>query len=640
LEDERLRVVTAIGFTDAGHLLSRSIAPTDIPAISHALGQGHSTIIDNRDQLKGLDALVVPKPSQAWAIAPLVVQKEKLGVVLLTGLGLQARDDQNIPTINVYADHIAVFVAIHRLTREKDQGLRRLAFLNDTGQAISSTLNLDQILQLLMEKVRDLLQIDAVSIALRDERTGGLVFEASSGAGAEEVLGIRLRPGQGIAGWVAEKGKPLLVEDVYNDPRFYDGVDRRTGFRTQALLCIPIVAKGRVVGIIEALNPDRSTFDRQTVKLLKALSDLAASAIENARLFAQVRSAEACYASLFEDSANPIIITDMKGIIIDANRNACALLGQTKDALRGSNLSSLRSAGNSQEFVDPFERIRANGETVFQTDILSDGRRITVEVKGKRILVEDTALVQWIGRDISAEIELEQTREDMVRMIIHDLRNPLANIMNSLDVLTDVLNENDVSVSLDELLNIAKRSGQRMHQLINSILDISRLETGQAILETQPTNLVPLLNDVIEFIKPQTDIRGIDITVNFASNLPQVEIDADMISRVALNLLENANKFTPMGGSIQMTANVKGPNIEVAVRDNGPGISPEQIPSIFEKFTRIKIEDGPEGSGLGLAFCKLAIETHGGHIWAESKVGEGTTFRFLLPIHNPASSNG
>ncbi len=621
-------------------LLSRSITPTDIPAISHALGQGCSTIIDDRDQLRGLDALVKLEPGQAWAVAPLVAQKEPLGVVLLTGPGLQARDDQTIPTINVYADHIAICIAIHRLTREKDQGLRRLAFLNQTGQAITSTLNLAQILQLLMEKVQSLLQIDAVSIALRDEQTGGLVFEAASGAGAEDVLGVRLRPGQGIAGWVAEKGKPLLVKDVYNDPRFYDGVDRRTGFRTQALLCIPIVAKGRVVGIIEALNPDRSAFDRQNIKLLKALSDLAASAIENARLFAQVRNAEACYAGLFEDSANPIIITDLKGIVIDANRSACTLLGQTKNALRGATLASLRLARDNQEIVDPFERIKADGETVFQTDILSDGQRITVEVKGKRILVEDTALVQWVGRDISAEIELEETREDMVRMIIHDLRNPLANIMNSLDVLTDVINERDVSVSVDELLKIAKRSGQRMHQLINSILDIGRLETGQAILDTRPTHLIPLLYDVIEFIKPQTDIRGIDITTSFAPNLPQVEIDADMISRVVLNLLENANKFTPMGGSIQVTANVRGTDVEVKVIDNGPGISPEQIPSIFEKFTRIKIEDGPEGTGLGLAFCKLAIETHGGQIWAESKVGKGTTFHFTLPLHHPSSANG
>jgi signal transduction histidine kinase len=289
--------------------------------------------------------------------------------------------------------------------------------------------------------------------------------------------------------------------------------------------------------------------------------------------------------------------------------------------------------------IDPFERIRADGETVFQTDIVSAGQRITVEVRGKRIQVENTALIQWIGRDISAEIKLEQTREDMVRMIIHDLRNPLANIMNSLDVLSDVINENDDSVSLDELLNIAKRSGQRMHQLINSILDISRLETGQAILETRPTDLVPLFLDVIEFIKPQTDIRGIELAASFASNLPQVEVDADMISRVVLNLLENANKFTPMGGSIQITANVKGLNIEVEVTDNGSGIPPEQIACIFEKFTRVSMEDGPEGIGLGLAFCKLAIETHGGQIWAESVVGAGTTFRFTLPIHDPSASH-
>lgn len=172
-----------------------------------------------------------------------------------------------------------------------------------------------------------------------------------------------------------------------------------------------------------------------------------------------------------------------------------------------------------------------------------------------------------------------------------------------------------------------------MHQLISSILDIGRLETGQAILETRSTSLVPLLRDAVEFIKPQTDIRDIELIVRVAPDLPRVEIDRDMISRVVLNLLDNASKFTQVGGTIILTAKALGSKVEIAVADNGLGIPPDQLPSLFEKFTRVRHKDGPEGTGLGLAFCKLAIENHGGRIWAESILAQGTTFRFTLPIH-------
>jgi signal transduction histidine kinase len=217
-------------------------------------------------------------------------------------------------------------------------------------------------------------------------------------------------------------------------------------------------------------------------------------------------------------------------------------------------------------------------------------------------------------------------------MIIHDLRNPLANITNSIAVLQDVLAENDESVSLDDLFNIAQRSGKRMQQLINSILDISRLETGQAILETQPTALIPLLHDAVEFVTPQAEISEIQLITNLAPDLPQIEIDRDMISRVVLNLLDNAIKFTQVGGTVTLTAQALDMAVEIIVADNGPGIPTDQLKSIFEKFVRVHRRTGPKGTGLGLAFCHLAVRAHKGHIWAESELGQGATFHCILPV--------
>ena len=632
-EDRHLWLAASTGFADADALASSTFTPTNASTMFRALRQRRTITVSDSRQVADLGLLTLAEPIHAWALTPLTVKGKILGLIILAHQQPYTYGDQSIATLNAFADHVAIAVATHRLTRETDQRLRELDFLNETGQAITSTLDLEHILKLLLERVRDLLQVDAVSIALQDEQTDELVFEAASGEGSVGVMGVRLKPGQGIAGWVAETGKPLVVHDVRRDSRFFSEVDKRTGMTTQAILCVPIVLKGHVVGVIEALNPGQQvSFDKQNVELLNALSGLAATAIDNARLFARVRSAEARYERLFEDSANPIIITDLNGVIIDINRNACSLWGKSKENLQGTNLTHFHSATNTQDFVAPFRHILTNQQTIFNTHILSNNQRLTVEIKGKQVPVKGDTLIQWIGRDVSAEIELEQTREDMVRMIIHDLRNPLANIMNSLDVLGDVVLNNAEDVSPEELLHIATRSGRRMHHLISSILDIGRLELGQAILNTEPTDLIALLNDAMQFIQPQMDIRNISLTANVDPALPQIEIDEDMITRVVLNLLENAIKFTQVGGAVGLTAKTLGPVVEIAIDDNGPGIPPEHQKTIFEKFMRVPHKEKPTGTGLGLTFCRLAVKAHNGNIWVESTPGQGSTFRFTVPI--------
>jgi len=631
-QDEQLYPVVTEGFAATGDVEQPAFSTNDIPIIFQILSQGRIVSAYHEDLSNELIRLGFSDSVQAWIIAPLISRQHTLGIMILASPTPKTFTNQEYLVLEAIANHITTAIAHHRLEQETNHRLRELAFLNETGQAITSTLNLERILRLLLDRVRELLRINAVSIALQDEQTGDLVFEAASGEGAAGVLGIRLKPGQGIAGWVAETGKPLVVPDVYQDARFFSEIDQKIGMRTRAILCVPILLKGHVVGVIEALNPGTVPFDQHAVDLLTGLAGLAASAIDNARLFARVRSAESRYEGLFENSVNPIIITDLEGTIVDVNRNACALLGRPKETLLGTNLTHIHSAEGTPDFAPPHKQIQTGEIATFQTNVLSNSQRVKVEIRGQQVYVQNTPVIQWIGRDISAEAELEQMREDLVHMIIHDLRNPLANIMNSLDVLQDVLDENDESVPMDELLNIAKRSGQRLHHLINSILDISRLETGQAILDKRETDLAALFREAVTFIQPQADIREIQLTATFAPDLPLVEIDSDMISRVLLNLLDNAIKFTQVGGRVSLTVRSLGEQIEIAVTDNGPGIPSDQLVHIFEKFVRARHPTSPKGTGLGLAFCDLAVKAHGGRIWAESQLGWGTTMRCILPI--------
>jgi len=633
LEQDRLHLIASRGLKPSPEARSLNLDSREAGWAWQVIREGRPRIFtDGGTTPRGL-------PLPGWddlpscVGAPLTARQETLGLLLVASRPPHLYGEDEAQIVAAFADSIAMAVANARLLQETERRLQELAFLNETGQAITSTLDLDRILGVLMDRVRDLLGVDACSIALRDEESGDLIFAAASGEGAETVLGLRLSRGQGIAGWVAETGQPLIVDDTTRDPRFYQGVDRQSGFTTRTILCVPMVLKGQTVGVIEAMNPRGGTFTQDQAELLSALAGLAASAVENARLFARIRAAETRYESLFEENADPIFITDADGQVVDANQRALQLMGWSKDRLQAFPIASL-----GEPFARALEQASQGEAVVFQAQLPPGVEGVTCEVRVKQVRVDGQVLFQWIGRDISAEIELQKMQEDMARMIIHDLRNPLGNIMNSLELLREVLAEEEPSVPPEELLSIAQRSGRRLHQLIGSILDISRLETGQAILERRPIALDRLVAEAVEFVRPQANIKLQSLELEIPSDLPRVYVDPDMITRVLVNLLDNAVKFTPLGGAIRLSLVAKEGMVMVSVSDTGPGIPLDFQSRIFEKFTRVRYEGAPRGTGLGLAFCKLAVEAHGGRIWVESTPGHGATFRFTLPVASPATS--
>ncbi len=178
------------------------------------------------------------------------------------------------------------------------------------------------------------------------------------------------------------------------------------------------------------------------------------------------------------------------------------------------------------------------------------------------------------------------------------------------------------------------RSTERVHRLASALLDTNRLEAGQRIGNPQPATLADLIQDSIEIITRMAQHKKQNIRAEVPSRLPQVNVDTDMIKRVIINLLENAIKFTPNEGVITTGAKRKGNWVHVSIEDNGPGIPDEDRERIFEKFHqgRASGAGSAKGLGIGLAFCKLAVEGHGGKIWVESKDAKGSRFVFTLPV--------
>jgi signal transduction histidine kinase len=255
---------------------------------------------------------------------------------------------------------------------------------------------------------------------------------------------------------------------------------------------------------------------------------------------------------------------------------------------------------------------------------------LPVQVYARKVEIDGLIHFQWILRDISERKKLDTLREDLTSMIYHDLRSPLANVVSSLDVFGSLLPD-DSDPAFRSLLNIAMRSTERIQRLTNSLLDINRLEAGHPVVNLFATSPHLIANDAVEAISPVTENKGIHLRLEISSELPPVLVDADMIRRVLSNLLENAVKFTPPGGTISVGGVEDGDFIRIWVQDSGMGIPESERERIFEKYTRLREKESPKGFGLGLAYCRLAVEGHGGRIWVEGQQGEGARFCFTLP---------
>jgi PAS domain S-box-containing protein len=318
-------------------------------------------------------------------------------------------------------------------------------------------------------------------------------------------------------------------------------------------------------------------------------------------------------------------------MITDANRKAVEFFGYEKAELVRLRVTTVHRMGTAWLGSDRFQHLRGGKEITYQTRITTkQGNEIPVEVHAKLMQRRGQEFIQWIQHDLSERIALEETRSDLISMIVHDLRSPLGNILSSLDVAMSSLPTDSELVT--SLLSIANRSAERMSRLVDSLLDLRRLEAGQMKLHREQQNLNSLVSEAAEQVSSTAEGKGIQVKNELPPRLPLVSIDADMVRRVVINLLENSIKYTPGTGVVTITGKSDPKEVTISVKDTGPGIPATEHTRIFNKFARLNREAAPKGLGLGLSFCKLATEAHGGRIWVESQVGKGARFSFTLPI--------
>ncbi len=421
----------------------------------------------------------------------------------------------------------------------------------------------------------------------------------------------------------------------------------RIGVR--ALFTVPLRATQTTLGGLCVYYADAipDVPDQETVVLF---ATQAAVAVESNELFDAVRRGRDQMASVLASTREGIMLIDPDARVAIANAALHRLCGLAPQATLEMTIAQFldaweRAASYPPDEWEAFRRglaLVTSGREPFSAGELN-------EISAHPRAVEWTALTALgsgdsrggallVLRDISEAKESEQLRQDLTNMIVHDLRSPLSSVMASIDLLVRGVS-GDLNASQHSVLNIAYASSLQMLEMINTLLDISRLEAGRMPVEPERCAIWPLVERAVERLAPLAQDRNQIIQSDIPDDLPLVWGDGELIGRALQNLVANALKFSGRGSSVLVRATRAGRDqgnqagagfVTVSVSDRGIGIAPKDQEKIFTKFGQVGERRG--GTGLGLTFCKLVVETHGGVIWVESVPSEGSTFFFTLPV--------
>ncbi|KPK97595.1 MAG: hypothetical protein AMJ95_08185 [Omnitrophica WOR_2 bacterium SM23_72] len=331
--------------------------------------------------------------------------------------------------------------------------------------------------------------------------------------------------------------------------------------------------------------------------------------------------------------AEGLVVVDEQGKVIMMNPAAEKLLGANREEKVGRSLLD----GLKEEQMVSLVHDKP-GKKDREIELISQQNETKKVLRASSAVVENeygqTVGMVSVLSDITKQKNLDDMKSGFVANVTHDLRTPLVAIDKSLQMVLKG-EAGQVSETQQQFLTIAERNLKRLSLLIDDLLDFSKLEAGKVQLKREAVSIGELIQNTMEELKSWAETKSLHLEKEIQENLPQVEIDAGRFNQVLGNLIGNSIKFTPKEGWITVSAKLNAQNqIEVCVEDTGIGISPEDLPRVFDKFyqagERISTDIG--GTGLGLSIAKEIIELHGGKIWAQSQKGSGTKFTFTLPV--------
>jgi PAS domain S-box-containing protein len=349
--------------------------------------------------------------------------------------------------------------------------------------------------------------------------------------------------------------------------------------------------------------------------------------------------------TIVENLRDGVLTLNLAGDVSATNRSLCEMLGRDESQLLGKPFAeALGLTAGASALLVTTEVLHGNEPLELESEIEHlSGRKTPVAISAVplRDFLGCTVGCVCLFHNIERRKELEslydkltslgKVKNDLTNMIVHDLRTPLSSLLAGLQSLR--VTEED-----QEILDISLSGGNTLMGMINNLLDISKMEEGSMTLDKTSVSLAMLVDQALTQVAWLADDKGMKIATEISPSIAPIVADSDKLKRVIVNLLGNAVKFTPAGGQVTVTGHFDPVRQEVVigVRDTGEGIPQEAFDRIFEKFEQVETRKAGKGmsTGLGLTFCKLVVEAHGGRIWVESELGRGSTFIFTLPQGN------
>ena len=627
----------------------------------------------------------------AWMGVPLNAGAESIGALSVgtrEAGTLYARAQLDL--LQAIADQTAGAIVKARLLQEAEQRARQLGTLNDMTRQLTSTLDLEPLLQNILQSAVGILNCEAGALFLVDEQTRELVVRVTAGPLDKDLPGRRLPAGAGLVGRAVATAGPIIENNVDRADHWSGDPEMQTGFVARAALAVPLLVKDSVLGVIEVMNrKDGRPFVAEDMTLLAAFGGQAAVAMENARLYTltdrelEARVEELSVMQRIDRELNASLETGsamritLEWALRQSNAEA-GLVGMLAEdrleivAHEGYGEMFAHSERPSLPLTLPALQAAIESGLPQRMQIAAPGTgsllraarnqvvipiRREASVIGLLILesaagaqpdlpfltrLSDHAAIAISNAQLYAEVQRANiAKSEFVSLVAHELKNPMTSIKGYTELLAGgaVGPVNDMQANF---LHTIHSNTERMSTLVSDLNDNSKIEAGRLRLEFKAVDLHEVVDEVVRSAKRQIDEKKQTIQVLLPA-LPRVWGDRTRVAQVLVNLVSNAHKYTPEGGVLIVAGELSENRwdaegarqvVHMWIRDNGIGISPEDQARIFQKFFRSEDQKAREapGTGLGLNITRSLVEMQGGRIWFESVFREGTTFHFTIPV--------
>lgn len=506
-------------------------------------------------------------------------------------------------------------------------------YLLDISRALTSQLSLTEVLRRILESATQMLGGQAGLIALSDRGTETFTVRAS----------------YGIPTTVLHLFAPLLADIEHTDPdsfvipelnRKMRLVARAAGMGLHQVVALPMAIGDELVGVVYIFRASGSRFTSNDVRLLQSFADQAAIAVHNARLYEQVATEKQRLDAILRHSADGVMIINPDLTLESINLALARMTGWRVEEAKGAPHSEVIRWAHRESRQDLETAVAHGWPADAQSMLYVEGdlqhvsnSTLSVGITYGPLFDERGELRNIIGnvRDITKFREAEEAKTTFISVISHELKTPVSVIKG----YASTLNREDVEWDQRTVrngLNVIDEEADKLSELIDNLLDASRLQLGTFTLDFGPVNFTALARSVAEKFRPQTTAH--EIIVDFPPGFPVIQGDERRLGQVLSNLIGNAIKYSPQGGRITISGEPVSDGVRISVSDEGMGLAPGQEEAIFDRFYRVDnaLTRETQGAGLGLYIVRSIIDAHGGRIWVESEPGEGTTFNFELPL--------